>query len=259
MPIKAERLEALQRFCDERLVLTDEPERAERKWLQIHPRPERVDCLSLDAPALAECRQPIKVCGHRAEIEPVRRSDSRLPQQRLDRPEIAAMERKQDARRVEDGPISAHRQGLGMRLEPPSLVVISEIHVCQCAHVERAGTQDTRGCNTLCDPLFDQLLELQRRLPVPEHLLEQKEQGGAVQAVMRRERAGRLVVQSCVPSGLVQFAAGDCGTDVGRIAVNRGIGIVQFVDERLSAPAPLERLGVVTLDECDQMAHVVAA
>ena len=61
---------------------------------------------------------PSRCAAIEAEVEPVRCPDGRLPEQRLDRREIAAMECEQQARRVEDRPVPAHRERLGPRLEP---------------------------------------------------------------------------------------------------------------------------------------------
>ena len=100
------------------------------------------------------------------------------------------MDCEQQARGVENRSVPAHRERLGLRLEPLGLAVVAQMHVRQRTHIERARAQHTRRRRAFRDARFDELLELERSLPVPEHLLEQKEKRGAVQADERLLRAG---------------------------------------------------------------------
>jgi hypothetical protein len=198
------------------------------------------------------------VGGHRAEVEPVRRSHGRFAEERLDRRQVAAVECQVEAGRVENGPVAGHRVLLALLLEAARFALVSAVGVRERADEQRAGVTDARSGPVFGHGVLDGVLKREGGGPVAQELFQLEHPRDAVQPVVRREGSGDLLLPERVPPRLLELSAGDCGVHARREHVGLRIGIVELTCERGAPAAPFERRRVLASDERHERPHVIS-
>src|SRR6266536_1519372 len=235
MPVEVKPLEARERRLDERTVAANAAERAERERLDVRvPELEQRLRVLLDSRAIAEPYQRLQPFGLCHEFEPVRVLAGKQAGQRrnepLDRVEIVFEQRQPQTRRRERDLVPLHPERLRFGLEPLGLREVAEDAAGRGAEEQGALVANARRGQVAHDS------------PLPAQLFQLRLDGDAVQAMVRRKRLGRRLME--LRHGSRRLEAPEHHVDGnGRLVhLDDPLRVRELVDEVQRPLHPVERL-----------------
>jgi len=179
VPMEPEFAEAVTPLTDERVVLADNSERAEREGLEVSARSYESWRLFFDASSVAEGGQSVQPRRKSRESEAEVMAGGRFD--RLsERLKIPTEERKAKPRRLEREVIPLHAQCHGGPLEFGGAMVISHDRACNGTDQQRPRVPRARSVEVCGDGLFDAHCQRPNCLPSPGELLDFELEGQAV-------------------------------------------------------------------------------